>query len=83
MADIIKVPFIKYDPEIKKIASNFLLKYNRTLKIPVPIEEIAEFDFGINIIPIPGLMDLRIPVTQYLLLNKSGGFHVTRHYKMS
>lgn len=58
MSDTIKIPFIKYDPDIKKIASNFLLKYNRTLKIPVLIEEIAEFKFDINIIPVPGLMDI-------------------------
>ncbi len=58
MADIIKVPFIKYDPDIKRIAAGFLVKHNKIKKIPVPIEEIAEFDFDINIIPLPGLMDI-------------------------
>ncbi|MFH1259067.1 MAG: ImmA/IrrE family metallo-endopeptidase [Elusimicrobiota bacterium] len=53
-----KVPFIKYDPEIKTYVSKFLHEHNPSLKIPVPIEEIAEFDLGIDIIPIPGLMDV-------------------------
>jgi hypothetical protein len=53
-----KVPFIKYDPDIKILASEFLLKYNKEINIPVQIEEIAEFDFSINIIPVPGLMDI-------------------------
>ena len=51
-----KVPFIKYDPDIKSIATKFLLKHNKAKTIPVPIEEIAEIDFDISIIPIPNIL---------------------------
>lgn len=58
MSKEFKVSFIKYDPDIKSIASKFLDKYNSLLSIPVPIEEIAEFALKIDIIPIPGLRDV-------------------------
>ncbi len=48
------VPFHSYET-LKRRSETFLRKYNPTAKIPVPIEEIIEFDFKINIIPIPGL----------------------------
>jgi Zn-dependent peptidase ImmA (M78 family) len=34
---------------------SFLTEYHPSLSIPAPIEEIVEFDLGIDVIPIPGL----------------------------
>ncbi|MBI5361358.1 MAG: ImmA/IrrE family metallo-endopeptidase [Planctomycetes bacterium] len=41
--------------EIRKIADEFLVNYHSSGTIPVPIEEIAEFQLKLDIIPIPGL----------------------------
>jgi Zn-dependent peptidase ImmA (M78 family) len=54
MANKISVPHLSYD-QIRTKADNFLARYNPSKKIPVPIEEIVEFDLGLNIIPLPGL----------------------------
>ena len=50
------VPYLPYDL-IREIAGQFLEKYHPTGTIPVPIEEIIEFQMGINIVPMPGLQD--------------------------
>lgn len=57
MEDNIEVPFIPYD-KIHKHASEFLNKYHSSMDIPVPIEEIIEFNMGLNIVPLPGLRDI-------------------------
>jgi len=49
-----EAPFLKYDA-LRGIAEEFLSKYHSTRKLPVPIEEIVEFRFGIDIVPVPGL----------------------------
>ncbi|MBI5374416.1 MAG: ImmA/IrrE family metallo-endopeptidase [Candidatus Schekmanbacteria bacterium] len=49
-----EVPHYTYN-DIKKRAYEFLATYHPSLEIPVPIEEILEFQFNINIIPLPGL----------------------------
>lgn len=51
----IKAPIISYD-EIRNHANHFLKQYHPSIEIPVPIEEIAEFQMGLNIVPIPGLL---------------------------
>ena len=48
------IPVYSYEDLCKK-ADEFLLKYNSSGDIPVPIEEIVEFDFKINIVPVLGL----------------------------
>lgn len=53
----IKAPYLPYD-RLKELAAEFLEKYHPSGEIPVPIEEIVEFEFGIDIIEIPGLHDL-------------------------
>ena len=53
----LKVPVLSYE-QIRKSANSFLEQFNPKATIPVPIEEIVEFRFGINIIPIPGLQRL-------------------------
>jgi hypothetical protein len=47
-------PFLKYE-DIRTKADQFLAKYHPSGSIPVPIEEIVEFQLGWNIVPIPGL----------------------------
>jgi hypothetical protein len=43
-----EIPVYSYE-DLRKKADDFLLKYNPSGDIPVPIEEIVEFDFRINI----------------------------------
>lgn len=53
----IKAPYLPYETLAKK-ADDFLSKYHPIGTIPVPIESIVEFQFGIDIIELPGLRDL-------------------------
>lgn len=55
----IAIPKLSYD-RLKELANDFLRKYNAEGKFPVPIEEILEFKLGINIIPVPGLIDFHV-----------------------
>jgi hypothetical protein len=49
-----RVPFIK--PELlEQRAEAFLQKYHPSLEIPVPIEQIVEFQLKIDVIPFPNL----------------------------
>ena len=50
----IDVPYRSYD-QLRRVAEDFLAKYHPPGAIPVPIEEIIEFEFGMDIIPIFGL----------------------------
>jgi len=52
----VEVPHYSYR-QLRREADAFLAKYNSNSAIPVPIEQIAEFELGLNIIPIPGLQD--------------------------
>jgi hypothetical protein len=54
MSAPLDVPRHSYE-ELRKHADRFLRSHNPTGTIPVPIEEIVEFEFGMNIVPIPGL----------------------------
>lgn len=56
MATKLKIPYHSYK-DLRGKANAFLAKFNPTGAIPVPIEEIAEFSFELNIVPIPGLQD--------------------------
>jgi len=47
-------PILSYD-DVREHAEEFLAEYHSEESVPTPIEEIAEFDFGMDIIPIPGL----------------------------
>lgn len=51
-----ETPFLSYD-DLRDHTDEFLGKYHSDGSIPIPIEEIVEFDFGMEIIPIPGLKD--------------------------
>lgn len=54
----IEFPYRDYD-EVRRLSSDFLARYFPSLSIPIPIELIAERDFGIDIVPCPGLQSLR------------------------
>lgn len=45
---------LSYD-DLRAKADEFLRQHHPTGTVPVPIEQIVEFGFGINIIPLPGL----------------------------
>ncbi len=50
-------PILSYE-NLRRRARNFLQTYHPSGTIPVPIEEIVEFKYEIDIIPIPGLHDV-------------------------
>lgn len=52
----IRVPYLS-KAEIEKEAAGFLNRYNRSRKLPVPIEEIAELDLKLDIVPVARLRD--------------------------
>lgn len=47
-------PYLTYD-KIRRFAENFLKRHHPSNTIPIPIEEIIEFQLGIDIVPIHGL----------------------------
>lgn len=49
------VPFRTYE-DLRGIAAAFLKAHHLEEAIPVPIEEIVEFEFGLDIIPIEGML---------------------------
>ena len=49
-------PVLSYD-DLRTEAAAFLAKYHPSGEIPVPIEYIAEQDFGIDIVTVPGLQE--------------------------
>ena len=49
-------PVLSYD-DVRGYAEEFLAEYHAKESVPTPIEEIVEFDFGMDVIPIPGLRD--------------------------
>lgn len=52
----IRAPYLPYE-RLRPLADQFLTDYHVTRSIPVPIEQIVEFGFEIDVIPVPGLMD--------------------------
>jgi hypothetical protein len=42
--------------ELRKIAEDSLQEFHPSGELPVPIEEIVEFDLQLDIVPVPGLM---------------------------
>ena len=56
MIVVIRAPFLQYD-DLRNQASQFLSEHHPDQSIPVPIEEIVEFGFKMDIVPIPGLQE--------------------------
>jgi hypothetical protein len=50
----IVAPFLPYD-KLREVADRFLKTHHSSGEIPIPIEEIVEFQLGLDIVPIPGL----------------------------
>jgi Zn-dependent peptidase ImmA (M78 family) len=50
----ISVPYLKYS-EVRDFADKFLAQYHSSLDLPIPIEEVVEFQMGIDIFPMHGL----------------------------
>lgn len=88
MENGIEIPIISYE-DIRNSADNFLKQYHPSREIPVPIEEIIEFQMGLNIVPIPGLLrafdvdgftssDLtNIYVDEFIYSNRPGRYRFT------
>jgi hypothetical protein len=55
--DEIRAPIYSYD-DLRRRADGFLAQYHPDGTIPVPIEEIVEFELGYDIVPTPGLHQL-------------------------
>lgn len=53
---ILDVEYLEYW-QIANESAKFLNK-NKANSIPIPIEHIIEYNYGINIVPLPGLLDL-------------------------
>ena len=53
----LNVDFLSYK-KIASEASRFLLTFGHGDTIPVPIEEIVEFDLKVDIVPVPGLQNV-------------------------
>ncbi len=88
MENDLEIPIFSYE-DIRKYADAFLKQYHPTSGIPVPIEEIAEFQIGLDIVPIPGLLrafdvdgftssDLsHIYVDEFIYSNRPGRYRFT------
>ena len=43
--------------QLRAAAEAFLKRYHASRKIPIPIEQIVEFQMGLDIVPLPGLLE--------------------------
>jgi hypothetical protein len=90
----IRVPRLSY-VDLRGYADRFLGEHHPTLSPPVPIDEIAEFGLGINIIPIPGLQAVHdidgflsadmteISVDQYVFENRPTRYRFTLAHEIA
>lgn len=46
--------------QLARVAEDFLTTHHSDRSLPIPIEEIIEFDLGLDIVPVPGLLDLDV-----------------------
>lgn len=56
MAERLHPPFLSYEA-LRRRAGDFLRTHHPDGTIPLPIEEIVEFRYRIDIIPVPGLQE--------------------------
>jgi hypothetical protein len=94
MPDPIGAPRYSYE-QLRRRADDFLRTHNPRGTIPVPIEEIIEFNFGIDIVPMPGLhtafevdgfisSDLRtITVDQFVYESRPGRYRFTLAHELA
>jgi len=53
---VFRPAILSYD-DLRRRAEEFLEEFHRERSLPVPIEEIVEFDFELEIIPLEGILD--------------------------
>lgn len=94
MSNNVMVPY-KNSYQIEKIVNDFIKKYHPENTYPTPIEEIIEFKFNIDIIPISGLhkiidtdgflsSDLRsISVEEYVYKNRASRYRFTLAHEIA
>lgn len=82
------VPHLSYD-QLRRHAEAFLAKHHPTQQIPVPIEQIIEFQLHLDIVPLPGLEEAfeivgftastldEISVDQYVYEHQPGRYRFT------
>lgn len=87
------VPHLSYD-QLRRHADAFLTKYHPTQQIPVPIEQIIEFQLHLDIVPLPGLEEAfeivgftassldEISVDQYVCEHQPGRYRFTLGYEV-
>jgi Zn-dependent peptidase ImmA (M78 family) len=51
-----RAPYLSYE-KINEIVEDFLEKYGIGSRLPVPIDEVIEFKYGIDIVPFPNLQN--------------------------
>ena len=88
MTSLPPVPHLSYD-QLRRHADAFLSKYHRAQQIPVPIEQIIEFQMHLDIVPLPGLEEAfeivgftasslnEISVDQYVYEHQPGRYRFT------
>jgi hypothetical protein len=86
--EVFHVPYLSYE-DIRHAADTFLRQYHASGTVPVPIEEIIEFQLQIDIVPLPGLEeayhivgftshDLReISIDEYVYAHQPGRYRFT------
>ena len=89
-----EVPHRSY-ADLRRVAAEFLARYHPVSSIPVPIEEIVEFQFGLDIIPIEGMLraleiyafvsrDMRsISIDAYIQENDPGGYRLNLAHELA
>lgn len=75
--------------DLRRIADDFLKEHHPTLTIPIPIEKIVEFTFGIEIIPVVNLQQTwdvdgfisgdmtQITVDQFVMMERENRYRFT------
>lgn len=88
MAKGFTAPYFSYE-DLRLKADEFLAKHHARGTIPVPIEEIVEFQLGMDIVPMPGLHGLletdgfitsdlkEIHVDEFVYLSRPGRYRFT------
>ena len=83
------------DSEIAQRANLFLNRHHPSRSLPIPIEQVVEFDLGLNIIPVPNLFretgfdgflssDLReITVDEFNMQYRIGRYHFTLAHEVA
>ena len=52
----LSIPHLTYN-QLRAAAEAFLKRYHPSKKVPVPIEQMIEFQMGLDIVPLPGLLE--------------------------